>query len=155
MTDYRELNALAKDSARARTLAQYLLKLADIEWTDWELDFLEDRTRQEEELSTRQAEKLIELRDASVLHSKVEGFVLKILLEKCVLYGCELGNDYDIEMMQRLKASGQTSFRRRDAARILRCAREIGELEPHQGWTLDETPALVAALQRSASDLPR
>ncbi len=144
MTDYREINELTKDPQRAAAIAQYLLKLADIAWTDWEADFLEDMVRRREPLSTRQAEKLVELREASVRYDKVEGFVLAALIAKCWLNRHDLGSEHDVAFIERLKASGATSLRRREAVRLLRCARAIGEIEPHQGWTLDPMPRQAA-----------
>jgi hypothetical protein len=135
MTDYREINAIAKDACRARLIAEYLLKLGDIEWTDWELDFLDTMRAREELLSTRQAEKLVELRDDAVLYRKVDGFVLNALIGQCFLYRDELNSDRDREFIERLKSSGQEALRKRDAVRLLRCARAIGEIEQHHGWT--------------------
>jgi len=135
VTDYREINALQKDPQRARDLATFLGKLKDIQWTDWELDFLENMSGWTEDLTTRQGEKLIELRDASTWCEAVEGFSLRILVEKCFCGRLDLG-EQDAEFFERVKVSGARKFRRRDAARILRCARQLGELEPYQGWTL-------------------
>jgi hypothetical protein len=135
MTDYRELNEIAKDPDRARSIAQYLLKLTDIDWTDWELDFLHAMEIREDALSTRQVEKLVELRDDAVLYTKVDGFLLNTLINKCFLYRDEFHSYHDVEFIERLKDSAQVVLRKRDAARLLRCARAIGEIEQHHGWT--------------------
>jgi hypothetical protein len=42
MANYREINALSKAPDKVRSTAQFLLTLSDAEWTDWELDFLEN-----------------------------------------------------------------------------------------------------------------
>jgi hypothetical protein len=136
VTDYREVNALQKDPRRARDLATFLFKLKDIDWTDWELDFLENMSGRADNLTTRQGEKLVELRDASMWYEKVEGFSLSILVEKCYRNRSDLG-EHDAEFFERVKATGARKFRRRDAARILRCARQLGEIEPYHGRTLD------------------
>ena len=143
MTDYREINDLAKDAGRARSIAVYLLKLGDIDWTDWELDFLDTMRAREEPLSTRQAEKLVELRDDAVLYRKVDGFVLKTLIGQCFHYRDELNSDHDREFVEGLKSSGQEALRKRDAVRLLRCARAIGEIEQHHGWTF-VAPAIAS-----------
>lgn len=135
MTDYREINDLAKDVSRARSIAKYLLKLGDVDWTDWEVDFLDTMRARKEPLSTRQAEKLVELRDDAVLYRKVDGFVLKTLVGQCFLYRDDLNSDHDREFVERLKDSGQEALRKRDAVRLLRCARAVGEIEQHHGWT--------------------
>jgi hypothetical protein len=135
VTDYREINALQKDSQRARNLATFLCKLKDIDWTDWELDFLENMSGRTEDLTTRQGEKLVELRDASMWYQTIEGFSLRLLVEKCCCGQLGL-SDQDAEFFEHVKSSGARKFRRRDAARILRCARQLCEIEPYQGWTL-------------------
>lgn len=135
MTDYREINALQKNSQRARDLATFLFKLKDIEWTDWEADFLENMSGSTGNPTTRQGEKLVELREAALWHETVEGFSLRLLVDTCYCARLDL-SDKDADFLQRAKASGARTFRRRDAARVLRCARQLGEIEPYQGWTL-------------------
>ena len=90
----------------------------------------------DEELSTRQAEKLVELRDDSKHYEKIDGFVLRTLVDKCFIYRCEL-SEHDAEFIERKKTSSLGRFLRRDASRILRCARQAGEIDPHQGWSLE------------------
>lgn len=143
MTDYRELDALAKAPDRVSDLAKYLLKQAGMEWTDWELDFLDDRTQCREPLSTRQAEVLIELRDEAIFYSKVDGFSLSLLLNACWLNRHDLP-EHDEQCISRLRETGANAFRKRDAQHILRCARKIGEIEPHQGWTFHPPPLKAA-----------
>jgi hypothetical protein len=136
MADYREIVEIQKDPARARSIAQFLSTLDDMEWTDWELDFLASIGSRREELSTRQGEKLIDLRDESAWYTAVDGFSLKTLIDRCHLYRDELA-DHDAAFIERLRASGATRLRRKDARRLLRCARTLGEIEPHHGHSLD------------------
>jgi hypothetical protein len=149
MPDYREILAIQKDPARARAMAQVLCKLDDIEWTDWELDFLTSIGTRRQDLTTRQGEKLIELRDEAVWYTAVDGFSLSALIERCHLARDELAEP-DAEFIARLKAAGATRLRRKDARRLLRCARSLGEIEPHHGRSLergvlDEVPEAVGA----------
>jgi hypothetical protein len=143
MTTYREIAAIQKDAGRARALAQGLCKLADMEWTDWELDFLTSMASRQHELTTRQGEKLIELRDDAVWYTSVDGFSLKALIDRCYLLRDELA-DADAAFIERLKAESATRLRRKDAGRLLRCARSVGEIEPHQGRSLERLSALEA-----------
>ena len=136
MTDYREIIEIQKDPARARSVAQFLSTLDDMEWTDWELDFLASIGSRRDDLTTRQGEKLIELRDESVWYTAVDGFSLKTLIDRCHLCRDELA-DHDAVFIGRLKATGATRLRRKDARRLLRCARTVGEIEPHHGHSLD------------------
>jgi hypothetical protein len=141
MPDYREILAIQKDPARARSIAHVLFKLDDMEWTDWELDFLNSIGARQRDLTTRQGEKLIELRDEAVWYTAVEGFSLKALIERCHLLRDELA-EFDAEFIARLKTANATRLRRKDARRLLRCARTVGEIEPHHGRILDRAVPL-------------
>jgi hypothetical protein len=143
MTSYREIVALQKDAGRARALAQGLCKLSDMEWTDWELDFLTSMAARQQELTTRQGEKLIELCDDAVWYTAVDGFSLKTLIERCYLLRDELA-EHDAAFIARLKAENATRLRRKDARRLLACARSVGEIEPHQGRSLERLSGLEA-----------
>ena len=140
MADYREIIEIQKDPARARSLAQFLSTLDDMEWTDWELDFLARIGARREDLTTRQGEKLVELREESVWYTAVDGFSLKTLIDRCHLCRDELALR-DAVFIERLKATGATRLRRKDARRLLHCARTLGEIEPHQGHSLDRAEA--------------
>jgi hypothetical protein len=136
MADYREIAAIQKDTARARAVAQGLFGLDDMEWSDWELDFLHGIAARQQDLTTRQGEKLIELRDEATWYTSVEGFSLAALIARCHLLRDELA-DHNAAFIERLKATGATRLRRKDARRLLLCARQLGEIEPHQGGSLD------------------
>ena len=136
MPDYREILAIQKDPARARSTAQILCNLDDIEWTDWELDFLSSIGARQQDLTTRQGEKLIELRDEAIWYTTVEGFSLKALIERCQLARDELAG-HDADFIERLRTAKATRLRRKDARRLLRCARTVGEIEPHHARSLD------------------
>ena len=83
MANYRDINALAKEPKRVRSTASFLLTLADAEWSDWELDFLEGMSEHADELSTRQAEKLAELRDDAVRYMSASGFRFETIINAC------------------------------------------------------------------------
>jgi hypothetical protein len=140
MADYRQILALQKDPARARTLAQALVHMEDVAWTDWELDFLDNIGCRRHDLTTRQGEKLAELCDEAAWYTAVEGFSLRVLIERCNLCRDELGLS-DAAFIARLKAAKAARLRRKDARRVLQCARRVGEIEPYQGHTLN-TPSL-------------
>jgi hypothetical protein len=136
MTDYREINALAKDPDRARSLAEILSGMNDIGWTDWEVDFLEHMGRRTEELSTRQGEKLVELRDASIWYEKVDGFSVRLLINDCFQHQHLLSVSGQA-FIRSLKEQGVTRLRRRQAAWLMRCARRVRAIEGYQGRSLD------------------
>ncbi|HEX5957189.1 MAG TPA: hypothetical protein VFY92_00850 [Hyphomicrobiaceae bacterium] len=136
MPSYREIVEIQKDPARARALAQGLSKLGDAEWTDWELDFLASIGARRRELTTRQGEKLIELRDDAIWYTAVDGFSLKALIERCHLLRDELA-ERDAAFIERLHAEGATMLRRKAACWLMACARAVGEIEPHQGRSFE------------------
>jgi hypothetical protein len=140
MADYREILSLQKDPAHARAIAQVLSGSTDMEWTDWELDFLDGIAARQQELTTRQGEKLVELRDQATWYTRVEGFSLRTLVARCHLCCDQLAPE-DAAFIERLEAAKAARLRRKDARRLLRCARTLGEIEPYQGGSLDQPRA--------------
>jgi hypothetical protein len=133
MLDYRKVNGLAKDTARARRTAALLLKLEGQDWTDWELDFLSAMSERRDDLTTRQAEKLIELEDAAVWHEKVpgDGFSVRLLVKGCHAARFDLDSEDDVAFVEALWAQGAAKLRRRALSRLVRCARALGVIETH------------------------
>jgi hypothetical protein len=128
---YREIDRVRKDAPAVRALAKRLLAAPDADWTDWEIDFLEDMARHAgRDLTTRQGEKLIELRDDAESHAIWRGLSVRILLEKCSLARDEL-KPADAAFVQNLEGCGTTAVKRRQLFRLLRCARQLRLIEPH------------------------
>jgi hypothetical protein len=134
MADEREISEMTRAPDRARSIAGFLLKLGDVDWTDWELDFLDSMSEQRSELTRRQAEKIIELRDDAVVHTVVGGIDLQRLLDQCWIARLDLADDVDVEFVERLKRSGQAALRRPEALRLRRCAIELQLIDAHPGW---------------------
>lgn len=133
MPDYREIHAICNDPPRVRKIATYLLALADTEWTDWEIDFLNDMQHRQDPLSTRQGEIIVDLRDSVLKYDKVDGFVLKTLIDKCYMCRDELAES-NSDFIERLKLAGATVLKKFEAQRLLQCARNLREIGQHQGW---------------------
>jgi hypothetical protein len=133
MQDYREIDRIRKDSGAVKSLAKRLLSIPGHDWNDWELDFLEHmaRHRGPEPITTRQGEKLVELRDLSKYHSLVKGFSVASLITNCWLARDDLNNEDDRKFVENLKASGISALRRRQLRKLLACARELGAVEKH------------------------
>jgi hypothetical protein len=123
MASWKEIEEFKRDPARARALAKSLLVTTG--WTAWEEPFLEDMQARHERLSTRQAEKLLEIRDDAQWVSSIKGFSVRTLLQTCWEARFDLDNDDDIEFLERLKANSSTTAKYRDASRLLRCARKL------------------------------
>jgi hypothetical protein len=142
MTDYREINKLQRDLPRARRLAELLLAIVGMEWTTWEVSFLESIIRQVDQrleakdkdpLTTRQAEILAELWEESVPYERPDGFSIPSLLNDC--FGMRhLLNDDEVEFIDRHRTTGPTKLRRRQVNFLFHCARKAFVIEPYQGW---------------------
>jgi hypothetical protein len=149
MASNREMNALGRYPARVRSLALGLLKLAETaeySFTDWELTFLRSlvgqaettvgRTKKQQKqkdagrLTSRQAEKLLDIRDATVLHCEIGGVSVRSLINRCYEGRCDLAED-DEQFVERVYRSGVTELRGRDLARLRRCSVQLGELEDY------------------------
>jgi hypothetical protein len=130
MTDHRNLKALADDPAAVRRLATFLRELPEAAWTDWELDFLAGLTERQTPATPRQAEMIVELRDAAVPYRSWEGFSVTHLVCACWENRLELSED-DEAFIVDLKAQDAKALRRRALYRLVRIAREVGVLDQH------------------------
>jgi GAF domain-containing protein len=136
-----------------------LAKLPDDVFTEWELTFLRDIAEQSAEilvlspaqrkafkfseqkaeallalrdfrLTSRQAEKLFEIRDAVELHRDVGGISVRNLITRCFENRLDL-DEHDEEFIVRLWKTGATELRQRDLLRLKRCSKQLGELEEY------------------------
>ena len=123
MSSYHELHKLAQNPAAVTTLATFLLKLPDAGWSEWEANFL-DMIHRQETLTTRQGEKLIELRDDAKSYSKFDGLSVSSLVRDCWIARLELSED-DEAFIDGLKQHSTTTLKKRPLMRLLRCAREL------------------------------
>jgi hypothetical protein len=153
MASNREMRAIGRDPARVRSLTLGLLKLAETAeyiFTDWELTFLRSLVGQAEttvgltkrqqkdaglamrdfRLTARQAEKLLDIRDATVLHRDIGGVSVRSLINRCYEGRCDLAED-DEQFVERIYRSGVDELRGRDLARLRRCSVQLGALEDH------------------------
>jgi hypothetical protein len=135
MGSWIEIERVRKDPEAFRLLARHLL--ADPDYarirSDTATDFLENISRYgSDELTTRQGEFLLELRDEAKAHFKIgDGLSVAILIEKCFQARLELGNDHDIERIAALKASGRGYVTGKEIGWFKRICRELGEIEAY------------------------
>lgn len=128
MTSWKEIESIKRDPAGARDMAKILLASAEL--TSWEEPFLESMKVHQGSLSTRQAEKLVEIRDQNQWVSTIgRDFSVRLLLNACWEARHELNDEDDTAFIDRLKARGASSARYREACRLLRCARELGVID--------------------------
>jgi hypothetical protein len=89
------------------------------------------RHRGPDPITTRQGEKLIELRDDLEYHSSVKGFSVVSLITNCWLARDDLNSEQDRKFIEDLKASGVSAIKRRQLWKLLVCARELSEVEKY------------------------
>jgi len=82
VTDWQEINDL-KRNPQAVGAAKRPLKLTYADWREKQTRFLKDMAREKEDITTRQAEYLIHLRDETELFSTAGGFSVASLIEDC------------------------------------------------------------------------
>src|SRR5262249_12653275 len=100
MTSWKEIEKIKRDPAGARAMATMLLASAEL--TSWEGPFLESMEVHQGELSTRQAEKLVEIRDQNTWVSDIRGFSVRLLVNQYWEARYDL-NDEDAAFVESLK----------------------------------------------------
>jgi hypothetical protein len=133
MQDYKEIDRIRKNLAEVRSLAKRLLELSHADWNDWEIDFLQHMARHKrpDPITTRQCEKLLELRDDVEYYSSVCGFSVQSLIKNCWLTRDDLDSEDDRKFIEQLKETSCLSIKRRKLRKLLACARRLGEIEQY------------------------
>jgi hypothetical protein len=86
MASWKEIDRIRKEPKAFRALAKGLRAQFSDDLTDWERDFLEAIAGRDgkEEFTTRQSEKLLQIRDDYTSVSQLPGgFSVRIVLEEC------------------------------------------------------------------------
>lgn len=127
---YREIDRLKKSPEEFRSIALFLLRLPDVSWTDWELDFLESVSERELDPgpSTRQCEVLLDLRDGVTFYAKVEGFSVRAMIDETWRARRDLDEE-DEAFIDALHVSGASAIRRRALRRLIGCARRLDVIQ--------------------------
>jgi hypothetical protein len=133
MASWREIDRIRKDAAAVRSIAERLLALPNADFTEWELMFLESMARRDspDDLSTRQAEKLLEIRDGIEFISEHRGFSVRILIKGCYEARLDLSEE-DERWIVDVRERNTVSIRRRHIGRLMRCARQLYLVEDEQ-----------------------
>ena len=91
MASWREIDRIRKTFAEFRAVAKRLLNLG-AESTEWESNFLESICNDTpKEFTTRQSEKLLQIRDDYETITTFHGFSVETLLDKCWLVSLKRG----------------------------------------------------------------
>lgn len=144
MASWQEIHRIRKNAKAFRALAKGL-RTHIAEFTDWEKDFLTSINDQsdKDEFSTRQSEKLLQIRDDYVSVTEIRGgFSIKLILRQCYEARLDLSEDDEAWIVQRFEQS-PTTMRRKHAGRLRRCARELGLIEDDEidAWREREAAA--------------
>jgi hypothetical protein len=130
MASWQEIDRIRKDAKGFRSLAKGLrTHISDL--TDWEKDFLTSINSQseKEEFTTRQSEKLMQIRDDYEIVTQLPGgFSVRIILEKCKEGRIDLLEDEEEWIAQAYERS-PTTIRRKHVGRLIRCARRLNLIE--------------------------
>jgi hypothetical protein len=89
------------------------------------------RHRRPDPITTRQCEKLLELRDDAEYYSSVRGFGVQSLIQNCWLARDDLESENDRKFIEHLKETSCSSVKRRQLRKLLACARQLGEIEQY------------------------
>ena len=129
MASWREIDRIRKAPAEFRAVAKRLLNLGT-ELTEWESIFVESICNDAEtrEFTTRQSEKLLQIRDGYETITAFHGFSVKTLLDQCWLGRCDLSESQE-QKLQKMRERSRVSVRCKDAAFLLHRARELHIIE--------------------------
>lgn len=130
MSSWSEIERIRKDADVFRGIARSLLVASSEALTDWEIDFLENLAGKDdgEELSSRQAEILVQIRDNNQWVETHKGWQIRILLRQCYEARLDLIED-DEEWIAAVYLISDRSVRRRQIGRLFRCARSLHIIE--------------------------
>jgi hypothetical protein len=130
MASWSEIDRIRKNPAAVREITRRLLRLPASEFTDWEIDFLRAMANHpdDEDLTTRQSEKLLEIRDDVEILTEFRGFSVRLLLKQCRDARLDLAEPDEAWIVQ-MAAKSENSIKRKHIGRLMRCARELNVIE--------------------------
>lgn len=130
MTPWAEINRLKHDPVAAKDLADRLLRLNVYALSPWETKFLGDAQTwaEDESLSTRRVEKLVQIRDNVERVAKCRGFSVRSLIRGCYEARADLDEEDEAWIVE-LRAEDADRVRRRELSQLMRCARVLGIVE--------------------------
>jgi hypothetical protein len=131
MASYTQMSRTAADPAAVQGMASFLLTVADADWSDWEVDFLEHMREHEgpEPISMRQREVLFELNDKARNYRDYRGLSVRHLIRECWLARADLDEDGEA-FINKLNGARPTGLKRAALYRLVRCARQLGVVDP-------------------------
>src|SRR6516225_10218156 len=118
MASWREIDRIRKAPAEFHAVAKRLLNLG-AELTEWESIFVESicNNAETKEFTTRQSEKLLQIRDDYETITRIHGFSVEALLDKCWLGRCDLSESEE-QKLQKMRERSHISVRRKDTGSL-------------------------------------
>lgn len=128
MSSWQEIERLRKTPDEFRGMAARLAQIEGL--TEWESTFLESVVRDVErkEYSMRQAEKIVEIRNANQILTEVKGFSIRRMLQQCYEARADLAEE-DEAWLVKVWAPERASLPRAQAFNLLRLARQLGAVD--------------------------
>lgn len=132
MASWSEIERVRKDPTEFRQLALRLNADDSFDRSEDADEFLEKiSTYRYDELTKRQAEFLLDLRNDAEKHFSLRGLSIAILIEKCFHGRAELNDDADIDRIEKLKVSGAQFVTGRQMGWFRRICKELNEIEEY------------------------
>ena len=131
MAGWPEIERIRKDAAAFCGLARRLLARGDEDFSDWEAAFLESVAAKKgaQTFTSRQGEKLLEIRDNCELVTTWRGFSVRTLLAKCHAARADLSED-DEEWIVATRTLNPDAIKRRSLSRLLRLSGQLHLIDP-------------------------
>jgi hypothetical protein len=129
MPSWTELERVRKDPIAFRGLAKRLLDDPHCEDSHFAGGFLENIANwKRDEISLRQAEVLLELRDSAEIHGRYKGLSVRLLIGNCYANRYEL-DDTDRKRIEALHENGRTFVTGAQMGWFKRICKQLGEME--------------------------
>lgn len=131
MASWIELERVRKDPNTFRLLARHLLKDPLCEETEFVDGFLENIANwKRDEISLRQCEVLLELRDSTEIHTQYRGLSIPTLISRCH-EGRWMLNSTDRRRIENLYETGRHFVTGAQMGWFKRVCKELGEMEEY------------------------
>jgi len=131
MASWIEIDRVRKDPNTFRPMAARLLADPVFERSEFADGFLENIANwRRDELSTRQGEILLELRDQAEIHHRYKGLSIPTLIEKCYLDRFDL-DEGDRRRIETLKESRRGYVTGGQMGWLKRICKQLGEMEAY------------------------
>jgi hypothetical protein len=131
MASWAELERVRKDSDIFRNLAKRLIDDPYCEDSEFADGFLENIANwKRNEITLRQAEVLLELRDNAEIHTHYKGLSVRLLMEKSYANRCELVEG-DRKRLEALYEKGRSFVTGAQMGWFKRICKQLGEMEEY------------------------